>query len=81
MSKYTLTPSANARSVSDFYLVAVPDEVAADQKAFDGRTFPALATPRFGNYGHGAWRKVRATLRGDLYGLNTSGTGDMVVSL
>ena len=51
--------------------VVVPDQVAGDQRAYDGRTFPALAD-------NGA--RVRVRLRGDLYGLHTAGTGDMVVT-
>jgi len=77
--KYTLTTKSYlASSVSERYEVAIPNEVAADQHAFDGRTFPALARPRHSN---ATWRKVRATLRGDLYGLHTAGTGDAIVSL
>lgn len=51
--------------------VQVPDQVAADQKAFDGKSFPVMD-----NRG----RMVRAYLRGDLYGLHTTGTGEMVVT-
>lgn len=56
--------------------VTVPDQVAAEQREFDGKSFPVLVR-RPGN----SPRKARATLRGDLYGLRTTGTGDMVVAL
>ena len=80
--KYTLTTNSPlAISASGTYHVAIPNEVAADQKAFDGRTFPAIMLPRYGHCNPKEPRKVRARLRGDLYGLHTAGTGDMVVSL
>lgn len=50
--------------------VVVPDQVASDQYAYDQRTFPAIL----------AGKKIRVRLRGDLYGLDTPGTGDMVVT-
>jgi hypothetical protein len=64
---HTITDRADCRS-----LVEVPDEVADDQQAYDGMTFPVRRNGR---------RTGRAMLRGDLYGLNTSGTGDMVVCM
>jgi hypothetical protein len=47
----------------------VPEEVADDQKSFDGKTFPAIFRGE----------KIRVKLIGDDYGLHTSGTGDMIV--
>jgi hypothetical protein len=76
MSKYTLTrDGAQAHTVTGGRVV-VPDEVALDQEAFDGATFPVLRL-----HINGVPRKCRARLRGDLYGLHTPGTGDMVVSI
>lgn len=48
----------------------IPDQVADDQHKYDGKTFPALL--------HDG-TKIRVLLNGDDYGLNTSGTGDVVV--
>ena len=53
-------------------VVTVPDQVAADQKRFDGDVFPVIR--RDGS-------RARARLMGDAYGLHTSGTGDMVVAI
>jgi len=53
-------------------IVTIPDQVARAQRDYDGESFPVLR--RDGS-------KARATLRGDLYGLGTSGTGDPVVAL
>jgi len=47
----------------------VPDQVADDQKSYDGQTFPAIFQGK----------KIRVKLIGDDYGLHTSGTGDMIV--
>lgn len=61
-------------------LVIVPDQVADDQRAYDGLAFPALRhTARPGLRDPRAGSKLRARLRGDLYGLHTTGTGDMRV--
>lgn len=51
--------------------VILPDAVATNQRAWDGRTFRAHCLDG---------RVVRVRLRGDLYGLGTSGTGDPVVT-
>lgn len=51
--------------------VTVPDQVAEDQRGYDGMTFPAIKPNGL---------KIRVRLRGDLYGLHTPGTGDMVVT-
>lgn len=51
-------------------IVTVPDQVADDQKGYDGRTFPAIDS-------NGS--RVRVRLNGESYGLNTPGTGDMIV--
>ena len=47
----------------------IPEEVADDQKSFDGKTFPAICRGK----------KIRVKLIGDDYGLHTSGTGDIIV--
>lgn len=47
-------------------IVTIPDHVADDQKAWDGRTFRTKDG-----------RRVR--LDGEAYGLHTPGTGDMTV--
>lgn len=52
--------------------VFVPDQVFEDQHAYDNRDFPIM-------YQDGTMG--RAILRGELYGLWTTGTGDMVVEL
>lgn len=77
MSKYTLTKSGSQAHTISGGRVIVPDEVAADQKCYDGKTFPALRVNQFGRVG----AKCRARLMGDAYGLHTSGTGDMIVSI
>lgn len=51
--------------------VIVPDQVADNQKDFDGMSFPALSLP--------GKKRVTVTLIGDDYDLNGSGTGDMCV--
>ena len=48
--------------------ILVPDQVAASQRAYVGRTFPAFD----------AGKKIRVRLDGDAYGLHTAGTGDMI---
>ena len=71
MSKYTYTRKYVAHMGADKSGRAIiPDQVAGDQKAYDGKTFPALVN------GY----KVRVMLRGDLYGLHTTGTGDATVT-
>ena len=60
--------------------VVVPDQVADDQRAYDGIAFPAVRhTALRGVRDPRAGTKVRVRLRGDLYGLHTTGTGDMRV--
>jgi len=49
----------------------IPDQVAIDQSAYDGKTFIAITIPEL--------RKIRVKLIGSDYGLNTAGTGDIVV--
>lgn len=64
--------------------VIIPDMVATHQKDFDGKTFFALK-PADGTYHYGSpylingCYRIRVKLRGDWYGLHTSGTGDMIV--
>ena len=52
--------------------VTLPDDVAADQAAHDGQEIEVV-----GRNGE----SLRAILRGDLYNLGQSGTGDPVVEL
>lgn len=56
--------------------VVIPDQVARNQTAYDGRTFPVRRRGALGVVRH-----ARARLRGDLYGLGTPGCGDPVVTL
>ena len=54
------------------HTVCLPDAVAQDMRAWDGRTFLAL----------GPWRtRVRVRLDGGAFDLGGSGTGDPVVRL
>lgn len=70
--RYTLTAKGcHARTPAGLEVI-VPDEVAEDQQQFDGRVFPVLGLDG---------KRRQAQLRGDLYGLHTPGTGDMVVSI
>lgn len=75
MSKYTYsgTHAVLGKSVCQNITVEIPDQVSADQKKYDGKTFPAKLAS------YGAARIIRVKLRGDWYGLHTSGTGDMIV--
>lgn len=77
MSKYTLTDSGSQAHTMSGGRVIVPDEVAADQNEYNGKTFPVLRVDQFGRVGG----KCRARLMGDAYGLHTSGTGDMIVKI
>lgn len=61
-----------ARTVSG-HLVKIPICVFNDQRGYDGKTFPVIEVDTM--------RRKRAKLRGDLYGLNTPGTGDPIVSI
>ena len=61
-----------ARTVSGV-LVKIPYEVFADQKGFDGKSFPVMRASN--------GKPARAKLRGDLYGLHTSGTGEPIVAI
>ena len=69
---YTFSQRIQAHTVRRDSFVVIPDQVAAAQKEYDGKSFPVLR--RDGS-------KARATLRGDEYGLWTPGTGDPVVAL
>lgn len=60
--------SANGKEIIG--KVAIPQEIAANQKNYDGKTFKAVLP-------HGDM--VRVKLVGDDYDLFGSGTGDMVV--
>jgi hypothetical protein len=70
-TKYTFARRMTAHYAGRF--VVVPDQVEADQHGYDGKTFPALLRVAGGD------KKIRVRLDGDAYGLNTPGTGDMVV--
>lgn len=52
--------------------VTIPDQFARNQRDYDGKTFPVRRLDG---------SAVRATLRGDLYGLHTPGIGDPIVSV
>ena len=71
MNKYTFSRRYAASSVSGM-VVTIPDQVADNQRHYDGRSFPVIKP-------NGS--KGRAVLRGDLYGLHTSGTGDALVKI
>lgn len=70
-SKYTYAMRYAARTPAG-HIVTIPDQVAADQRAYDGRSFPVICADG---------RRTRATLRGEHYGLSGPGTGDPVVTL
>ncbi len=59
----------------------VPERVSADQKHWDTcrKPFSAVPCDALGKPIPGA-KAVMMVLRGDLYGLHTTGTGDMVVA-
>ena len=71
MTTYTYERDFAARTPSGA-VVIIPDQVAEAQRDFDGKTFPALRLNG---------QRVRVKLRGDLYGLWTTGTGDAVVAI
>jgi len=71
MITYTYERRFAARAPSGA-VVIIPDQVADSQHDFDGKTFPALRLNG---------QRVRVKLRGDLYGLWTTGTGDAVVAI
>jgi hypothetical protein len=70
--KYTFVGMAAAHTKRRDDYVYVPDQVADNQKDYDGKTFPILRRDK---------SKARAKLLGDEYGLWTGGTGDMVVAI
>ena len=70
--RYTFSRRFTAHTVGHTETVTTPDEIAEDQKHYDGKSFPVLR--RDGS-------KARATLRGDEYGLWTPGTGDPIVAI
>ena len=70
MSKYTLK-NYKSHTVNGG-VVTVPDEVAKNQDDYDGKTFPIIKSNG---------KRGRAKLMGELYGLNTPGTGDMIVKI
>ena len=70
MSKYTI--GNRLSHTVNGGVVTVPDEVYDNQHDYDGKTFPVLKTNG---------KSGRAKLMGELYGLNTPGTGDMIVKI
>ncbi len=76
---YTFKSRAMAHTMRRDAMVIVPDQVAQDQHAYDGRTFPVLRCNSLGR--PTAKAKARATLMGEEYGLHGPGTGDMVVRM
>lgn len=71
--KYTFTqPYFAAHNLSGTATVYLPDEVAENQKDFDGKTFPIIKA---------SGKRGRGKLMGDAYGLHTSGTGDAIVKV
>lgn len=76
--KYTYYQGVIAHRVRGM-MAMVPDTVVNDQKCWDEsrKSFPAIPCDPLGRP---CGAPFRAVLRGDLYGLHTTGTGDMVVS-
>ena len=72
MTRYTFTRRYAAHTMRRDDYVFIPDQVIDAQGEYDGLTFPVLR--RDGS-------TARATLRGEEYGLHTTGTGDPVVSM
>ena len=72
LRKYTFKTRYQAHTMSRNDFVTIPDQVADEQKEYDGKTFPVLR--RDGTM-------ARAMLMGDEYGLWTAGTGDPVVKM
>ena len=74
MKKYTFNKRCEARSVNGFALL-IPDQVFQNQHHYweCQRTFPVI-----GKY---SGSKMRGKLRGDLYGLDSPGTGDVIVAI
>lgn len=73
-SKYTYSGYEAHLGLTGDNTCEIPNEVAEDQKVYDGKTFPARVLT-----GYNKGRMMRVRLIGDDYGLNTSGTGDVVV--
>ena len=59
--------------------VILPERVAANQAHYSESRMPFKATP-CDNRGNPTGTGIMVVLRGDLYGLNTTGTGDPVVT-
>lgn len=71
-TQFTFVHKYAASDMFEGPYVFVPDQVFEDQHAYDNLDFPIM-------YQDGTMG--RAILRGELYGLNTTGTGDMIVEL
>ena len=69
---YTFDKKYTAHNYSRTAVVTIPDQVAVDQKKFDGCAFPVIRADG---------KKARAVLMGDEYGLWEPGTGDPVVKM
>lgn len=72
--KYTFDNFHAHLGLSGSKTCIVPTEVANNQREWDGKTFPVIVQCNENMY-----RTVRVRLIGEDYGLNTSGTGDMIV--
>lgn len=70
--EYTFARKYAAHTSNETPYVYIPDQVADDQRSYDGKEFPVMRQ-------NGT--TTRARLRGDMYGLGTPGTGDPVVEL
>lgn len=71
-TQFTFAHKYAAHRSDDKPYVFVPDQVYESQSEYDGKEFPIIF--RNGTTG-------RAILRGELYGLNTPGTGDITVEV
>ena len=77
--KYTFTNYEAHLGLRGRRTCVIPDEVAADQDAFDGKTFPAVLLPDGIDVIRIPRDRIRVKLVGTDYGLHTSGTGDVIV--
>ena len=77
-TKYQYTQGVIAHRAEGGFAM-IPDVVINDQKGWDAsrKSFPAIPCD---SIGRAIGPSFRAVLRGDLYGLHTSGTGDCTVS-
>ena len=66
----------NYAMTTDGERVIVPDQVANNQHDYDGKVFRVMY-----HLSGETFLKLKSRLRGDLYGLDTPGVGDMIVEL